>query len=535
MNDPLPASLASEEPEALGSTPSADVIQFRRQMGSISRHSSFFLFGTVFAAASNYLFKVYLARVLGADALGVYALGMTIVGFLSTFNALGLPKSAVRFVATYYGTGQMDLLRGFIGRSMLVLLTCNVLLGLAVLFAGPWIAIHFYHAPQLTSYIGLFALIMILGVLNIFLGETLVGYKAVARRTLLTNFISNPAMMVMSIVLVSMGFGLRGYILAQVASAGLLLVLLSCAVWRMTPGPARTPFYRLPPFDKKVISFSAAVFGLGFLLFFTTSADKVLIGFYLDARAVGMYAVANSLVTFVPIFLQSVNQIFSPTIADLWARKQSELLGRLFQTLTRWIFGLTIPLAMVMILFASPLMRIFGRDFVSGWPILVIGTMGQLVNCGVGSAGTLLLMSGNEQALIRIQGYMALAVVLLNLVLIPYWGITGAAVAMAVTIAMGNFWYLYEVRRRMGLSPYNRSYVRLLAPVTASVIVLLMIRAVFSSPIHEWVVVGAALLLAYLVFFGTALLVGLDADDRVIARAVWNRIRGVLPATEVVR
>ena len=87
----------------------------------------------------------------------------------------------------------------------------------------------------------------------------------------------------------------------------------------------------------------------------------------------------------------------------------------------------------------------------------------------------------------------------------------------------------------MGLSPYNRSYVRLLAPVTASVIVLLMIRAVFSSPIHEWVVVGAALLLAYLVFFGTALLVGLDADDRVIARAVWNRIRGVLPATEVVR
>jgi hypothetical protein len=71
MNDPLPASLASEEPEALGSTPSADVIQFRRQMGSISRHSSFFLFGTVFAAASNYLFKVYLARVLGADALGV--------------------------------------------------------------------------------------------------------------------------------------------------------------------------------------------------------------------------------------------------------------------------------------------------------------------------------------------------------------------------------------------------------------------------------------------------------------------------------
>src|SRR5262245_40369142 len=110
MNGPLPASLAPPDPEALGSTQVADVIQFRQQMGSLSRHSSIFLLGTVFTAATNYLFKVYLARALGADALGIYALGMTIVGFLSIFNALGLPKSAVRFVATYYTTGKFDLL-----------------------------------------------------------------------------------------------------------------------------------------------------------------------------------------------------------------------------------------------------------------------------------------------------------------------------------------------------------------------------------------------------------------------------------------
>src|SRR3954469_19687873 len=91
---------------------------FRQQIGTISRHSSVFFAGTIFTAAAGYLFKVYLARVLGASALGIYTLGMTIVGFLGIFNALGLPKSAVRFVATYCGTGQLDRLRGFLGRSL---------------------------------------------------------------------------------------------------------------------------------------------------------------------------------------------------------------------------------------------------------------------------------------------------------------------------------------------------------------------------------------------------------------------------------
>ena len=145
-------------------------------------------------------------------------------------------------------------------------------------------------------------------------------------------------------------------------------------------------------------------------------------------REVGIYAVATALVTFVPIVLQSVNQIFSPTIADLYARGQIELLGRIYQTLTKWILGLTLPLAAGIIIFAPALMRIFGHDFELGWPILVIGTLGQLINCGVGSVGYLLMMSGNQGRVVRIQAVMACVMVGLSAILIPRWGITGAAV-----------------------------------------------------------------------------------------------------------
>jgi O-antigen/teichoic acid export membrane protein len=510
----------------------AETQNFRQQMGHISRQSIVFFAGTIFTAAAGYLFKVYLARALGAEPLGVYALGMTIVGFLGMFGALGFPQSAVRFVATYTATAKLDLLRGFLGRSVVLLLVSNLLLGAVVLLLGPWISIRFYHTPSLNAYLGWFALLMIFSALNAFLGQVLAGYKDVARRTVITNFVGSPVMMVLTLALLASGLGLRGYILAQLVGAVVVLILLLAVVWRITPQAARSFSAGLPTYEKEVISFSAAVFGVGFLEFSMAQADKVLIGFYLDAREVGIYAMAAAFVTFVPIMLQTVNQIFSPTIADLYARGQHALLGRIFQTLTKWILGLTLPLAGGMIIFAAPLMRIFGHDFERGWPILIIGALGQLVNCGVGSVGYLLLMSGNQSRLIRIQAVAACVMVALNLALIPRWGITGAAVGSAVTNVFANVWYLREVRRALGLSPYNRSYLRLLPPLAGGLMVLLLLKAKLGAVRPEWIVISAGLLLAYTAFIGVALAVGLDADDRLIARAVWSRARAMFPGAE---
>ena len=117
----------------------------------------------------------------------------------------------------------------------------------------------------------------------------------------------------------------------------------------------------LSKIESQVYFFGAAVFGVALLEFLLGQIDKVLIGVYINAREVGIYAVAMAIVTFVPVALKSVNQIFSPTIADLHTRGEHDLLARLFQTLTKWVLGLTLPLAMVVMVFSKPLMQTFGR------------------------------------------------------------------------------------------------------------------------------------------------------------------------------
>jgi O-antigen/teichoic acid export membrane protein len=259
-------------------------------------------------------------------------------------------------------------------------------------------------------------------------------------------------------------------------------------------------------------------------------SDRVTLGFYRGAHDVGIYAVAGALIAYEPIILQSINQIFAPVIADIHARGDLVLLGRLFQTLTKWMLGLTLPLAMVMIVYARPIMRIFGHDFEAGWPILVIGTCGQLVNCGVGSVGYLLFMSGNQRRLIRVQAVMALVMIALCVKLVPLWGALGAAVAAALTNAGTNAWNLLEVRAALKLSPYNRSYLKLLPSLGGVLLVILWMRnaAIFARA--DWIVIVISLLLAYGSFLAMVFALGLDADDRLIAGAVWTRVRGTFHA-----
>ena len=502
--------------------------RFRSEIGQISRHSAVFFLGTLFTAAAGYLFKIYVARMLGAGALGVYALGMTLVGFFGIFNGLGLPQTAVRFVAAYSATQQYERLHAFLRRSLVLLALGNVALGCALLFIGPWLARNLYHSSSLALYLRMLAGLLALGGFTAFMGQVLAGYKDVALRTVITNFVGSPLNIILGVLLLAGGMGLRGYLLAQVASGAIVLCLLFVAAWKLTPVAARHSSERPAKVESEVYWFSAAVFGVGFLEFLLAQADKIILGVFLDVRQVGIYAVAASLVGFVPVALQSVNQIFSPTIADLHARGEHALLGRIFQTVTKWIIGLTLPLAFVMMVDSKPLMRLFGPSFEAGWIVLILGTLGQLVNAGVGSVGYLLLMSGNQKRLIRVQAIMAMFMVVATITLVRPFGIVGVALAAALTNVITNYLCLREVRSTLGLSPYNRTYLRLILPSAASLATVLCLRVLVPGFRPEWLAIGAALVIAYVTFGGLSLMVGLDDDDRMIVAAIQRRLLGAI-------
>lgn len=505
-------------------TPSPPGQNFRVHVSKISRESGIFFAGSIFTTAAGYFFRIFLARRLGAEALGVYALGMTIVGFLGIFAALGLPQAAVRFVAAYNATGRLDALRKFLRRCSLLIVSANLALGFAIVIKGRWIA-SIYHTPSLGPYLLLFCAIMLLGSINAFLGQTLAGYKDVSRRTVITNFIGTPLNMALAFALIAAGAGLRGYIVAQMWSAAAVLVLLTVAVWRSSPAGSDLMVDRAALVPSKIASFSAATMSMELLGFLLSQGDKVMIGIFLNARELGVYAVAGALVAFVPVVLQAINQIFAPTIADLHATGQITLLSRLFQRLAKWTFACTFPGACILVIFSRNFMALFGPDFQSGWPILAIGTIGQLINCAVGSVGFMLLMSGHERKLLKVQIGAAAFVMAANWFMIPRWGITGAALATALANAFTNLWCLYEVKKNLGLVPFTRSYGRLVLPCLLTILALISVRRLDATFAFSIPALAGSVALAYSIFGLVSFLVSLDEDDRMVTSAIAARVR----------
>jgi O-antigen/teichoic acid export membrane protein len=517
--------------EVAEARPAPKSVEFRQHIGDVSRHSSVYFAGRIFAVTAGYFFKVYLTRELGAEALGTYALGLTLIGALGIFDSFGISRSATRFVSAYQATGQFELLRGFLFRSIFVLVLSNLLFLPLLMVLGPVVAQHIYHAPALNHLLWLFAALMFLSTFNVFFARVLAGYKQVARNTILTTFLGMPTMMLCTIAFVAAGWGLRGYLIAQVSADAVVLICLAITVWKLTPRSARLFSRPLPKFEKRVVSFSLVALAMEILGFIILHADKIFLGFYLTPRQVGIYAVAFGITSFVPIILQSVNQIFSPIISDLHSRHEYRLMERMFQTITKWTFGLTFPLAAALIIFARPWMAIFGRDFEAGWAVLVIGTLGQLVNCVVGSSGSLLLMSGNEKHLLKMHVFTAIVCVGLDLALIRSFGMLGAATAAAIANVMINLWYLKGAYDRLHILPYNKSYWRLVPAFSFTIVSLLAVNH-FAAGAPKWVVLilgGAA---AYASFLGAAFIAGLDADDRLITEAIWSRMKRIFLRAE---
>jgi len=87
---------------------------------------------------------------------------------------------------------------------------------------------------------------------------------------------------------------------------------------------------------------------------------------------------------------------------------------------------------------------------------------------------------------------------------------------------------LREVKALLGLTPYNRSYVRLFLPVLGSAVIVALVSMEASWFHNVILAIVAGLLLGYIAFIVLALLAGLDEDDRLVAGAITSRVRAML-------
>jgi O-antigen/teichoic acid export membrane protein len=319
-----------------------------------------------------------------------------------------------------------------------------------------------------------------------------------------------------------MGFKLEGaifgFIVSGVLSAGLGFYFLK-KIFPQFFSFSSKPVYQI----KQLLRFSIPMFFIGMSLILLSYTDKIMLGFFKDAKQVGIYNAAAVISLQLTMSLGAFIIIFSPIVSDLFNRKKFHELKKLFKTVTRWGFSVSLPLFVILTVFSKEIVLVFGPEFRVGWNVLIVLAFAQLVNVGTGPVGMILQMTGKQNVDFFNGITLLLINVGLNLWLIPQYGFLGAAVATATSLILIHLLRLIEVIKIYRMGPYDKHHVK---PVIAGLVMFfsgILFKMLLRGPLN-WILVAAGILILTMVYLGMIIGLGFNHEDKIIVEAVKSKI-----------
>jgi len=259
------------------------------------------------------------------------------------------------------------------------------------------------------------------------------------------------ALVVISYLLLGNRFNSSWSVGMQVGAAAIALGFGIFMLMRHVPKAINdTP----PEYDSRGWMRSALPFlFIGGMQLINNQTDIVMLGALHGAEVVGIYRVSTRVAQLVIFVLGAANMVLQPTIAKLYAVRDMQRLQRVATQSARVVLLVSVPIAIVLIVSGRSMLLIFGQEFTKGAMALAILSAGQLVNAAMGSVGLILNMTGNERDTARGVAIAAVVNVALNAILIPLWGMNGAATATATSLVVWNVILAMQVVRRIGIYP----------------------------------------------------------------------------------
>jgi len=195
----------------------------------------------------------------------------------------------------------------------------------------------------------------------------------------------------------------------------------------------------------------------------------------------------------------------------------------LSKDVSRWVFTFGLLFFLGTVLLARDMMAVFGPQFISGWPVLIIIAAAQLFSTSVGSTQRILAMTGRQMMLMYVTVGSVMLNVVLNILLLPSYGIVGSGVARAATTVVDNVFTLLLVNMSLGLWPYSVSYLKPILAGFLAAAATFLLRLAFPLPL------GAVAILVFgalytVLFAGGLLVAGLDRSDWEFLQAVRNAV-----------
>lgn len=400
------------------------------------------------SAAIAFLSQILLARWIGDFQYGIFVLVWSAAIIAGNLSCFGFHTTIIRFVPEYFASARHDDLRGLLltGR-VFALCSASLIAGLGAL--GVYVfsdAIeNYYVAP---FYLGMLILPMVA------LGDTLDGTARANSwpiRALSPTYIIRPVL-VLAFMLLALQLGydasartaILSAIIATYATTIFQLVSVTNRVERKLPDGPKT--MKLSQW----FTVSLPIFLVEGFLYLLTNADVLVVGYFMDPTDVAVYFATVKILALAHFVYFAVKAGVAQRYSELVHTSDRTKLAAFARDAASWTFWPALFMACIVILLGKPILSLFGPSFVEGYPLLFVLVAGIIARSSVGPAESLLNMTGNQNLCAGLYAMTLCFSLTAAFVLIPQYGLWGAAIAFASGMAFEALLLGMAVKHRLG-------------------------------------------------------------------------------------
>jgi len=421
-----------------------------RKFSEILTGSAFALGGRVAATILALTASIITTRFYGAEAMGILAMVNSFLLLASIFTVLGTGTSILRLIPEHIVKHSITSAFRVYRKIQYLVVAVSLVCGILLFFSSGLLADKVFSKPHLSFFFALAAGFVVFKSLADLNTQAVRGMRLI-RVFAFMQVLPSATMLVLLIAMTLLIPNPGNPVYAQLAALGGTAVVGAWIMDRafrkkMRPDDA----VHLMPL-KEVMSISLPMLMTASMAFAIGQIGVILLGMFRPEREVGYYSVSVKVASLTIFALEAINTMAAPKFSELFHTGKMDELFHVARKSTRLIFWTTTPILLVLLVLGKPILGfIFGDEFTAAYLSMVFLVLGQFVNAVSGSTGHFMNMTGHQNALKNVILVTAISNVLLSLILIPYFGIEGAAFSAMVSQIFLNVYALMYIKKSYG-------------------------------------------------------------------------------------
>jgi len=394
--------------------------------------------------------SVIVVRVYGADVMGIVAIIKSFLMFVTIFTVMGTHTSILRFIPEHLTKYSVSSAFKVYRKTQYFVASVSIIACILLFFSSNLIADKVFSKPNLSYFFALAAFFVIFRSLMILNTQAVRGLRLI-RTFAFMQLLPHLSMFLILIATTILFFNKYNPVYALFASfivTALVGIFIMDREFKNRIGQ-NDHIHKMKM--KSIVSISAPMFMTATTTFLIGQTGVILLGMFRSEHEVGYYAIAVKLATLVSFLLSAINSMAAPKFSELYHSGKIDELIHVAKKSTKLIFWTTAPILLILVTFGKPILwLLFGREFTKAYLALVFLVVGQFIHSISGSTANFMNMTGNHLILTKTKMASAFINLILGLILIPKFGINGAAIAGMVGISFWNIFVLYIIQIKFG-------------------------------------------------------------------------------------